>query len=257
MHADDVGDVVADHGREPADLLARLRDVVGDLARRAHQAAQRGRVAPRLLGRAPRRGHRPLDDRRVGELDDHAVADAPRDAERARAVRRPRTAGSPACPAPTGAGSPCPPSPPGRPFMKSLIIAQRCFELGDRRRLAAHHAHRAVAAADPHHHAAVGDVLQRRVGARGHGRLAGHRVGDAHADPHPLGLVGQQRDQRVRLLPQDRGVVGPAGVEAERLGLDDQLDQPLVGRVGQDGDAEVQHQRRPARGSPPARRPSA
>ena len=54
------------------------------------------------------------------------------------------------------------------------------------------------------------------------------------------GLGRQQRDQRVRLLPEDRRVVGPAGVEAERLGLDDQLDEPLVGRVREDGDAELQ-----------------
>ena len=57
-----------------------------------------------------------------------------------------------------------------------------------------------------------------------------------------VGVRREQRDQRVRLLPEDRGVVGPARVEAELLGLDDELDQPLIRRVRQDGDAEAQHQ---------------
>ena len=47
---------------------------------------QRGRVAAGLLGGLAGRVHDPLDDLRVGELDDHAVADAAGDAERLRPV---------------------------------------------------------------------------------------------------------------------------------------------------------------------------
>src|SRR5262249_12579196 len=67
-------------------LLARVGDVVGDVARGADDALELARVASGLLGRAARRVHDPLDDHRVGELDDHAVAHAPGHGERLRAV---------------------------------------------------------------------------------------------------------------------------------------------------------------------------
>ncbi len=50
--------------------------------------------------------------------------------------------------------------------MNALIIFRRRSNSAIFARLAADHAHRRVAAADAHDHAAVGDVLQRRVGAR-------------------------------------------------------------------------------------------
>jgi hypothetical protein len=56
------------------------------MARRAHVALELRRVAPRLLGRLPGRVHDPADDLGVGELDDDAVADPPRDGERLRPV---------------------------------------------------------------------------------------------------------------------------------------------------------------------------
>ena len=48
---DQVHDVVRDHRREPAHLVARVGDVVGDVARRADDALERDRVAARLLRR--------------------------------------------------------------------------------------------------------------------------------------------------------------------------------------------------------------
>ena len=52
---DEVHDVVRDHRGEPAHLVARVGDVVRDVARRADDALERGRVASGLLGglRAP------------------------------------------------------------------------------------------------------------------------------------------------------------------------------------------------------------
>ncbi len=85
---DQVHDVVRDHRREPAHLVARVGEVVGDVRRRADDALELRRVASRLLSSAPGGVHDPRDDLGVGELDDHAVADAPRDRERLRAVAR-------------------------------------------------------------------------------------------------------------------------------------------------------------------------
>ena len=53
--------------------------------------------------------------------------------------------------------------------------------------------------------------------------------------------AGREREQRDRLLPEDVRVVRPAVLEAVRLRQLHQLDEPLVGRVGQDGDAEAEH----------------
>ena len=47
---DQILHVVRDHRREPAHLLARVGEVVADVARRADDALERRRVAARLLG---------------------------------------------------------------------------------------------------------------------------------------------------------------------------------------------------------------
>src|ERR1044072_6658179 len=50
--------------------------------------------------------------------------------------------------------------------------------------------------------AARGGFLELRVRQSQTALLSRARYGYAHADPHPLGPVGQQRAQRIRLLPQ-------------------------------------------------------
>ena len=232
--------MVRHHRREPAHLLARGGDVVRDVARRAHDALERRGVAARLLGRRARRGHRPLDDVRVGQLDDHAVADRPGDREHLRAVaghvhldRRQLGAH------PGELDARCRSTRTFSPFMNGLII-RRASSNGHPHRLLVDVAARGVAAADAHHHAPVRDVVQRRVGARHDGRLARARVRDHVAELDPLGRGRGQRQRRRRLLPEHVRVVGPAVLEAVRLGELDQLDQALIGRVRQNGDAEAE-----------------
>ena len=118
---------------------------------------------------------------------------------------------------------------------------QRCLEVGHLHRLAADVADRRVAAADAHDHPAVRDVLQRRVRAREHRRVARRRVRDHVAELDPRRLVGGERHHGHRLLPEHVRVVRPAVLEALRLGELHQLDQALVRRIGQDGDAEAEH----------------
>ena len=187
-----------------------------------------------------RRRHDPLDDVRVGELDDHAVALAARDRERLRPV-----AGD--VHLDLGQLGPDPLQlqllvvpVDGLAVHERLDHLQRRLELRDLDRLAADVAHSGVAAPDAHDHPAVGDVVQRRVGAREHRRFARARVRDHVAELDRRGAVCDEREHRERLLPEHMRVVRPGVLEAVLLGELDQLDHPAVGRVGQHRDAEAQ-----------------
>ena len=197
-------------------------------------------VAARLGGGFARRGHDPLDDHRVGELDDHAVADAACDGERLRPV-----AGDPH--RDLGKLGPHP-----RELQRLLVpldlaavhelLDHRAapLELGDADGLVADVAHRRVAAPDAHHHPTVRDVVQRRVAARQDGGLARARVGHAVPELHRRGRLHGHREQREGLLPQHVRVVRPAVLEAVRLGVLEQLEKAARRGVGEDGDAEAQ-----------------
>src|SRR5262249_49459618 len=238
---DQVHDVVRDHRREPARLLTRVGDVVGDVARRADDARALARVAPGPLGRAASSVHDPLDDHRVGELDDHAVRHVPRDGERLRAVTRD----------PQRDLRQLPP----HPLQLELLVVplngaavHQLFdhraaplELGDAHGLEPDDAAGRVATADTHHHPAVRDVLHRRVPARGDRWVADAGVRDEMPELDLARLRSRERQRRVGLLPEDVRVVRPRVLEAVVLCELHQLDHPLVGRVRQDRDAEAEH----------------
>jgi hypothetical protein len=154
------------------------REVVGDHRRRADDALERVGVASGLVGGLARGVHDPLDDLRVGELDDHAVADAPGDRERLRAVARDpdldvRQLGS----HPLELQLLAVPL-DGTAVHQVLDHRRARLELGDPHGLEADDAPRRVAAADAHHHAPVREVLHRRVPARGDRRVADAGVRD-------------------------------------------------------------------------------
>ena len=184
--------------------------------------------------------HDPLDDHRVGELDDDAVADPSCDRERLRTV----------------AGDPHRDLRKLRPHpreLERLLVPLDLatvhelldhpaapLELGDTNGLVADVAHRRVAAPDSHDHAPVRDVVERRVPARENRRLACSRVGHAVPELHRRRRLHGEREERERLLPQDVRVVRPAVLEAVRLRVLDQLEEAAVRRVGENGDAEAQ-----------------
>ena len=238
---DQVLDVIRDHRREPARLLARVGDVVRDVARRADDALERGRVAAGLLGGLPRGGHDPLDDVGVGELDDHAVPLPAGDRERLGAVARdvhldlrqlrpdPLELQVLAVPVHLLA------------VHERLDHLQRVLELGDLHGVLADVAARRVPAPDAHDHAPVGDVVERRVRAREHRRLARARVRDEVAELDLRRLPRRDREQRDRLLPEHVRVVRPRVLEAVLLCDLNQLEPAAVRRIGQDGDAEAEH----------------
>ena len=197
-------------------------------------------IAPCFLGCAARCRHDPLDDVRVGELDDHAVSLPARDRERLRAVTRdvhldlgqlgPDPLQLQLLVVPVDRGA----------VHERLDHLERCFELGDLDRLAADVPHRGVATADAHDHPSVRDVVQRRVGTGEHRRLARAGVRDHVAELDRGGPVRDEREHRERFLPEHVRVVRPGVLEATLLGELDQLDHPAVRRVGKNGDAEAQ-----------------
>ena len=128
-----------------------------------------------------------------------------------------------------------------RPFMNSRIIPQALLELRHLHRLPADVTHGGVAAADAHRHPAVGEIVQRRIRAREHRRVAGRRIRDEVAELDRRRFPRRDCQHRDRLLPEDVRVVGPRVPEAVRLGELDQLEPARVRRVRQDGDAEVEH----------------
>ena len=196
-------------------------------------------IAPRLLGRAASGVHDPLDDLGVGELDDHAVGHAARDGQRLRPVARD----------PHGDARQLGPHPLE---LERLVVPldlgavhelahhrAGALELRDPHRLAADVADGRVAAPDAHRHPPVGQVLERRVRAREHGRVARRRVRDEVAEPDRGGLARRHREHRHRLLPEDVRVVRPRVPEAVALGELDQLEPARERRIRKDGDAEV------------------
>jgi len=204
---DQILHVVRDHRGEPAHLLTRVLQVVGDVARRADDAFERRRVAPGFLGRLPRGRHDPLDDVGIGELDDHAVPLPAGDGERLRPVARdmhldlrqlradPLQLELLAVPLDLF------------PVHERLDHAQCFLELRDSHRLLPDVAARRVTPADAHDHAPVGDVVKRCVGAREHRRLARARVRDHVTQLDLRRPVGDERKHRERLLPEHVGVV--------------------------------------------------
>ncbi len=198
------------------------------------------RIAAGLLGCRARRVHDPLDDHRVCELDDHAIAHAACDGQRLRPV-----AGDPHRDLGELRSHPA--------ELELLVVpldlspvhelpdhAAATLELGDAHRLVPDIANRRVAATDPHGHAPVGDVVQRRIRAREHGRLARPGIRDAVPELHGRRRLRGEREQRDRLLPEDMRVVRPAVVEAVRLGVCEQLEEAARRGIGKDGDAEAQ-----------------
>ena len=234
--------MVGDHRREPAHLVARGGQVVGDVARRADDALERRRVAARLLGRLAGGAHRPLDDVRVGELDDHAVAVAPGDGEHASARSRRRASRSRAGPcAPTRARSRCRSTRTFSPFMNGLIICR----VSSKRATGTGFWPMTRRAESPRPMPMImrplGDVLQRRVRARDDRRLARARVRD-----HVAELDASRSPAR----PARASGTSPATARASRRSsrtrsraarrAANSSIEALVRRVGEDGDAEAQ-----------------
>ena len=235
--------MVADHPAEPAALLARVGEVVAEVGRRRDADRQLVRVAAGLLGGGAHVRDRPLQDHRVGELEDEAVGLAPAQRERLRPV-----AGHPHVELPVD--HPRDPDLAGRRLDRAALgelldDVHRLLGLGQRRRLLAEHAPGGVAAPDAADRAVAEALVERGEQRRGDGRVARRRVRHERADHDPLRRREHLRVDDVRLLPQDVRVERPRVVEAEVLGPLRELDDAPLRRVGLEGDAEVHLSRSP------------
>src|SRR5262249_52049997 len=155
------------------------------------------KVASRLFRAFPHEAETPLDKMRICELQHDAVADL---------------AGTAQC---LGAVSGDPHRWYARirprhlyrmilindllPGSKIAHNLHRSFEVLQRRRLLAHHAARAVAAADAEIHAAAGNPVQCREQTGGHGWIAHHRIRYACSEAHALRVYRHQSQEWISL----------------------------------------------------------
>ena len=171
---------------------------------RADVALERGRISAGLLRRLSRRVHDPLDDHGSASWMIDSVSDPSRHGERVRPV-----AGHPHLD-PGGSVTPI--------QLEVLLVPahlaavhevldhhDRPFELGHLDRLLTDDAACGVSPADPHHHATVRDVVQRRVSARENRRLARSGIRDTVPELHRARRLRGEREQRERLLPEQIG----------------------------------------------------
>jgi len=111
-------------------------------------------------------------------------------------------------------------------------------ELGDRHWVLPHHAHRGVPGADAQERAAGRDLVDARDGVRGDRRQtrASNRYPRTDLDPARIGR--RQRERRVAVGPDHLRVRNPGSVEAQVLGVADEL--PLI-NVRVDTDSKFHH----------------
>ena len=232
-----VDDVVGDQRREPADLLARRPQVVGDEGRGGRLDLDVVERPAGFLRPLPHELQAPLDNGGVGELNDDPVGHPPGGAERLRPVARHPDGQlvlgplQPDLDAVVGDLTPC-----GQVSDQTAVR----LHLLDRDWLLAEHAPGAVPAADAHHHPAAGDLVQRGERAGGHGGIARARVGDAGTDLDGPRVGGHQGEDRVDLLPEDVRVEEPRVLETLGLGKPSQIHPTAGRRIGSKADAEAQ-----------------
>jgi hypothetical protein len=226
----DVGDVVADHAPEPPHLVALVGEVDADVGGCGHAEPQRLGVAPGVLGGALDGGDRPSGDVGIGELQDVAVTDLPRERQRLRSV-----GGDPHLEAAV--------EPPGEAERVALVVdlsAVRelsddvhCLAQGrERRGRAVRDAHRGVAAPDAADGAIAEHLVERGEQRRRDRPVACRRVRDHRTDQHLARVRQDLAVDHERLLPQEVRVERPHVAEPERLGATSQVDHARGGRIG-------------------------
>jgi TRAP-type mannitol/chloroaromatic compound transport system permease small subunit len=162
---------------------------------------------------------------RIAKLEDHAVGHAPGHGQGHRSVagdphRELRFAG------------------PGELQLGALVgdgaaldeVADhpdRLLRIGERDRRLAEEAPGRVAAPDAEVHPSAAHLVEGREARGGHGRLARARIRDAGAEAERGRVLGDEREERVRIAPQDVRVEQPQVVEPYRLAELCELDRSL------------------------------
>jgi hypothetical protein len=179
----------------------------------------------------------PPDEVGVGELEDDPVGDPAGHRERHRPV-----AGDPDRKLPAGR--------PGEAELGALVLDRvarderaddpdRLLGVGERERRLAEDAAGRIAAPDPEVEPPVGELLEDREGRGGDGWLARRGVRDARPEAEAVALLGHEREQRVRVAPEDVRIEQPAVVEARVLGLARQGEGAIDRMLGLERESEL------------------
>src|SRR5712692_431310 len=237
VFGDEIHHVIGDQGGKPADVFARGLEIVGCPDGSGGHDFDFAEVAAGLLRAFADEAEAPVDEVGVGELENHAVADASRGAQGFGTVAGDPDAGNFAI----GPGKFCGDTIEINGFACVQVAedADEFLEIFERGGFFAEDAAGAVAAADAEFHAAVGGEIQRGEEAGGDGDIAYGGVGDTGTKAHFFGVGGHEGEERERLFPDDMGVEDPAEGKARGLGVARKAQDSVNGNVRFDGDAEV------------------
>src|SRR5712664_927753 len=234
---DEVHHVIGHEGGKPADVFACGFQIFGGPDGRGGHDFDLGEVAAGFFCALADEAEAPVDQVGVGELENHAVADASGGAQGLRSVAGDPDAGN------FAAGP--------RKFCGDAIEVHRFagvqvaedadkflegFEGGG---FFAEHAAGAVAAADAKFHASLRGEIESGEQAGRDGDIAHCGVRDASPQAHFFCVGGHEREERKRLLPDDVGIEDPAEGKTASFGLASEAQDAVDGDVRFDGDAEV------------------
>ena len=132
------------------------------------------------------------------------------------------------------------------PFTEVADHGRRLLEHREIGGLLAQDATGRVPAADAQVHPPSGKLLEDREDARGDRRLPGRRVRHTGPKPHPVGVLGHEREQHVGLLPEHVAVEEPSVREARGLRASRERDHAIERVVRFQRESEVHEVRNPS-----------
>src|SRR6266446_5391594 len=234
---DEVHYVIRNKGGKPADVFAGGFQVVGGPDGSSGHDFDFAEVASGFFCAFADEAEAPFDQVGIGELENHAVADASSGAEGFGAVAGDPDAGDFA----SGPGKFCGDAVEINGFA-GVQIAKDADEFGEifkRGGFLAEDAAGTVTAADAKFHASLRSKIESGEEAGGDGDVAHGGVGNASAEAHFFGVRGHQGEQREGLFPDDVGIENPAEREAGGFGPAGEVQDSVNGEVWFNGDAEV------------------
>src|SRR5262245_51216217 len=238
---DQIDYMVRHQSREPSDLVARVVDVVGYPDRSCAHHPDTRKITTRLLGALSDKPQTPLNEMRIGELENYPVGEAARRPEHLWTI-----AGHPhrrrlAC---------------GPIHLDGLTIvldrfgcAQVSYDLNglfepiDGCRPFPHYPPRAVPATDAKVHSISRNTVQGRQQAGSYRWVPYGRISHTGTEPHSLSIGSKQSQDGIWLLPQHMRVEDPAVGEAGLFGLAGQPDHSFVRHVTLECDCKFPHMR--------------
>src|SRR6266705_3199876 len=234
---DEVHNVIGNECGKPADVFAGGFQVIGGPNGGGGHDFDFAEVAAGFLGAFADEAEAPVDQVRVGELENDAVTDASGSAQGFRAI-----AGDPdARNLAIGPGEFCGDAVEIDGFTGVQVAedTDEFFKVFQRGGFFAEDAAGPVSAADTEFHAAAGSEVEGGEEAGGDGHIAYGGIGDAGAEAHFLGVGGHEGEERKRLLPDDVGIENPAEGKTGGFGMTGEGQDAIYRDVRFNGDAEV------------------